>query len=187
VAIRIKPTRADLAIARAIATHTNRPAESVSQIVTWGADEHLLCAFAAAWWLACRRQLPAQRRASNHVLLTTLAVTALPHLFKTIFNQKRPDRLTIEGHAKGVPFSGKADDAFPSGHAMHVGALASAATRLPASQRNAVWAAGAALVTTRIVLLAHWTSDVLTGLIIGAAVERLLRPVTGFGRRGPPS
>jgi hypothetical protein len=40
---------------------------------------------------------------------------------------------------------------------------------------------GAGLVLTRIVLLAHWTSDVIAGLAIGAAVERMLRHWTGFG------
>jgi undecaprenyl-diphosphatase len=54
---------------------------------------------------------------------------------------------------------------------------------LPPRQRNAVWAVGGGLVLTRIVLLARWTSDVVAGLAIGAAVERLLRLVTGFGRR----
>jgi undecaprenyl-diphosphatase len=44
-----------------------------------------------------------------------------------------------------------------------------------------VWSIGAGLVLTRIVLLAHWTSDVIAGLAIGAAVERLLRRWTGFG------
>jgi undecaprenyl-diphosphatase len=107
---------------------------------------------------------------------------ALPHLLKTVFNQRRPDRLTVEGHLHGVPFSGKARDAFPSGHAIHIGALSSAAARLPPAQRNAIWTAGAALVLTRVVLLAHWASDVAVGLAIGAVIERILRPVTGFGR-----
>jgi membrane-associated phospholipid phosphatase len=74
-------------------------------------------------------------------------------------------------------------DAFPSGHAVHIGALASAATVLPPTQRNAVWAIGGGLVLTRIVVLAHWTSDVVAGLAVGVALERLLRLVTGFGRR----
>ena len=74
-------------------------------------------------------------------------------------------------------------DAFPSGHAVHIGALASAATGLPPAQRNAVWAVGGAVVLTRIVLLAHWISDVVAGLAVGAAVERLLRFVIGFERR----
>jgi membrane-associated phospholipid phosphatase len=35
---------------------------------------------------------------------------------------------------------------------------------------------------TRIVLLAHWVSDVAIGLAVGAIAERLLRPLTGYGR-----
>jgi undecaprenyl-diphosphatase len=52
---------------------------------------------------------------------------------------------------------------------------------LPPAKRNLVWSIGAGLVLTRIVLLAHWTSDVIAGLAIGAVVERLLRHWTGFG------
>jgi hypothetical protein len=178
----IKPTQADLLIARAIARHTNPPAEQVSQLVTWGADEHILCALAAGWWLWCRRRPAEQRRASDHVLLATLLASLLPHIMKTVIDQERPDRLTIRGHLNGVPLTGNARDAFPSGHAVHIGALASAATRLPAAQRNVVWAAGAGLVLTRVILLAHWASDVVAGMAIGAALERALRPVTGFGR-----
>ena len=86
----------------------------------------------------------------------------------------------IRGHLHGVPISGKPLDAFPSGHAIHVGALASAATVLPPAKRNLTWSISTGLVLTRIVLLAHWTSDVIAGLAIGAAVERLLRRWDGF-------
>ena len=65
---------------------------------------------------------------------------------------------------------------------MHIGALASAASTLPAKQRNVVWSIGAGLVLTRIVLLAHWASDVVAGLVIGAVTERILRLVTGYDR-----
>jgi undecaprenyl-diphosphatase len=82
-----------------------------------------------------------------------------------------------------VPLSGKALDAFPSGHAIHVGALASAVAELPPRQRNAAWSIVAILVATLVVLLAHWVSDVAAGLVIGAALERALRLFTGFGRR----
>jgi membrane-associated phospholipid phosphatase len=123
------------------------------------------------------------RRASDHILLTTLAASALPHALKRVFDQQRPDRLTALGHLRGIPLSGKRLDAFPSGHAVHIGALASAATVLPTAQRNTLWAVGSGLVLTRIVLLAHWASDVVVGLAVGAALERLLRFVTGFGRR----
>jgi membrane-associated phospholipid phosphatase len=71
---------------------------------------------------------------------------------------------------------------------MHVGALASAATVLPMARRDVVWAFGAGLVLTRVVLLAHWASDVVVRLALGAMTERLLRLFTGYGaerRLGP--
>lgn len=176
----IPPTAADIAIANFIATHTDPPAEEVAGFLTWAADEHVLGALTAAWWLYTRRESTYWRRTADHILLTTLVAAVLPHLFKAVFDQERPDRLTVQGRRHGVPISGNARDAFPSGHAVHVGALASAASCLLNRQRNLVWLAGAGLVATRIVLLAHWTSDVLAGLTIGAAAERLLRKFTGF-------
>ena len=173
---RVRPTRADIEIANAVAEYTSPEIERVAEALTWGADEHVLCALAAAWWLYNRGGNARDRVNSNHLLLTTVAVTLLPHLLKTLFDQQRPDRLTIRGHLHGVPLSGKRLDAFPSGHAMHVGALASAATVLPSGKRNLVWSLGTGLVLTRIVLLAHWASDVAAGLAIGGLTERLLRP-----------
>src|SRR5258708_6960524 len=96
--IRIKPTRADVAIADGVAAHTGRPAEHVAEALTWGADEHVLCALALGWWIYARTQKAAIRRASDHVLLTTLVASAVPHALKSIFDQQRPDRLTVLGH-----------------------------------------------------------------------------------------
>jgi membrane-associated phospholipid phosphatase len=180
--ITVPPTAADIAIARLIASRTTPPTEEAAGFLTWGADEHVLSALTAAWWRYTRGESIRKRGAADHVLLTTLAAIVLPHLLKAVFDQERPDRLTVRGHWHGVPISGNARDAFPSGHAVHVGALASAASCLPKGQRNLVWLAGAGLVATRIVLLAHWTSDVLAGLIVGAATERLVRRFTGFHR-----
>ena len=180
--VNVRPTAADVAIANAIAAHTDPPAEEVAGVVTWGADEHILNALALGWWLYTRGQRASRRRAADHVLLTTVVASALPHLLKSIFDQQRPDRRTLRAHWRGVPLSGNEYDAFPSGHAVHVGALASAASRLPSRQRNMVWMIGAGLVASRVLLLAHWTSDVIAGLAIGAATERLLRRFTGYGR-----
>ena len=180
--IRVRPTRADIEIANAISAHTGKSTERAAQLLTWGADEHILCGLAAGWWLYSRDKAGADRRVADHILLTTIVASALPHLLKTIFDQERPDRRTIQGHLRGVPFSGKRLDAFPSGHAVHIGALASAASEFPARQRNLVWSVGAGLVLTRVVLLAHWASDVAVGLLVGALTERLLRFVTGYGR-----
>ena len=181
-AVTVRPTRTDVAIADAISAHTDRSTERAAEFITWGADEHVLCALAAGWWIYTRGKPADERRAADHVLLTTVVASALPHVLKRVFDQERPDRTTVLGHWRGVPFSGKPEDAVPSGHAVHIGALASAASRLPAEQRNIVWTAGAGLVLTRVVLLAHWASDVAAGLALGALTERLLRFVTGYGR-----
>lgn len=182
--IRVRPTSADVSIANAIAAHTGREPERVAKALTWGGDEHLLCALAGGWWIYCRDKDAGRRLASDHILLTTVVASALPHLLKMVFDQQRPDRTTVRGHWRGIPLSGKALDSFPSGHAVHIGALASAASVLPGRQRNLVWGVGAALVMTRVVLLAHWASDVAAGLAVGAVTERLLRHLTGYGRQG---
>ena len=182
--VTVRPASGDVAIADAIANHTGPRTEQAAAGLTWGADEHVLCVLAGGWWLYSRSSGSASRRAGNHVLLTTLVSSALPHILKKMFNQERPDRLTVRGYWRGVPLSGKALGAFPSGHAVHIGALASAASVLPSRQRNTLWAIGAGLVLTRIVLLAHWTSDVAAGLAVGALTERLMRRVTGFPNSG---
>ncbi|MGY8682590.1 phosphatase PAP2 family protein [Bradyrhizobium sp. UFLA05-153] len=164
MSVRIHPTKADIALARTIARNTRRAPEEASSLLTWGADGHVLTAFAIGWWFYYRARPPAQRAASNHVLLTTLGAVLLPHLLKRRFNEVRPDRRTVQGHLHGVPLSGRALDAFPSGHAVHVGALASVATELPPAKRNLAWTIGALLVGTRVVLLAHWASDVIAAL-----------------------
>jgi membrane-associated phospholipid phosphatase len=180
---RVRPTDADMAIANSIARHTDPPAEHVAEGLTWGGDEKVLGALAFGWWLSTRLADPQTRRASDHLLLTTVVASAIPHVLKRIFDQERPDRLTIKGHLRGIPLSGKQLDAFPSGHAVHIGALASVASVLPPRQRNTCWAIGGGLVLTRVLLLAHWTSDVVAGLAMGVMTERLLRRISGFGRR----
>ena len=179
--VTVHPTAADIAIANAIAAHTTPSAEKVAETLTWGADEHLLLAAAVAWWIYSRGKPPRRRKIADHVLITTMVASGLPHLMKTIFDQPRPDRLTVLGHWRGVPLSGNEWDAFPSGHAVYVGALASAASCLPRRQRDAVWLVGIGLVATRVVLLAHWTTDVLAGLALGVVTERCLRRLTGYG------
>ncbi len=182
--VTIRPTRTDRAIANAIASRTTPQMEHAAQVLTWGADEKLLLALAAAAWLYAAKR-PALRPATNHMLSLSLLTAILPHLVKTAVDQTRPDRLTVGGHARGVPFSGSARDAFPSGHAMHMGALASAAGLLATPQRQLTRALAVVLSATRILLLAHWASDVVAGFAAGALIERLLRPLTLGSRRGP--
>ena len=180
----MRPTNADIAIARAVARNTKPAPEAVARILTWGADEKVLLVLAVAGWLASRGRSDALQRAGNHALLVTTAAALLPHALKTVFDQTRPDRRTVLGHLRGISFSGKRDDAFPSGHALHMGALASAASTLPAGPRRAVQTVTVSLSLTRIIVLAHWASDVVAGFALGVILERLLRLWTGYPLKG---
>jgi membrane-associated phospholipid phosphatase len=173
----IRPTAADKDIADAIAAHTTPDIERTARVLTWGADEKVLLAVAIGAWLYAARR-PALRPITDHFLAASILTAILPHLLKRGIDQIRPDRLTARGHWRGVPYSGRAHDAFPSGHALHMGALASAAGLLPPRPRRALRALTIALSATRVVVLAHWVSDVLVGFATGVAIERLIRPIT---------
>lgn len=178
--VTVRPTAADVAISHAVARNTAPAPEEVAHTLTWAADEKVLLVLAAAGWLASRGCSAPLRRAGNHAMLVTVVASLLPHAMKTLFNQTRPDRRTVIGHLHGISFSGKREDAFPSGHALHMGALASAVGALPAGPRQAIRTVAVGLSLTRIVALAHWTSDVLAGFALGAVLERLLRLWTGY-------
>src|SRR6478736_7189464 len=182
--VTVRPTDADTAIARTISRNTKPAPEAVARAVTWAADEKVLLVLAVAGWLASRGRSDTRRRAGNHALLVTVATSLLPHALKALFDQTRPDRRTVLGHLHGISFSGKRDDAFPSGHALHMGALASAAGTLPAGPRRAIQTVAVGLSLTRIMVLAHWASDVVVGFALGAILERLLRRWTGYPFEG---
>ena len=74
--ITIEPTKADLFIANSIAAHTSKVPEEIARAITWGADEHLLIAVAAAGWLYARLQKPTIQPAADHALLTTVVAAA---------------------------------------------------------------------------------------------------------------
>jgi membrane-associated phospholipid phosphatase len=180
--VTIRPTRADRAIANAVASFTTPELEKAAGFLTWGADEKLLLALSVGAWLYAARR-PALRPIAGHVLTVSLVSAVLPHLLKRAVDQTRPDRLTVKGHWRGVPWSGRARDAFPSGHALHMGALASAADLFPPPQRRIARGLAVTLSATRILLLAHWTSDVVAGFAAGALIERLIRTITLRGHR----
>ena len=178
--ITVKPTKADVTIANTVARETGPAPEELAQALTWGADEKVVLALATGGWLASRGGSEPLRRAGNHALLVTVAASLIQHGLKLLFAQTRPDRKTVLGHIHGIPISGKCEDALPSGHALHMGALASAAGTLPPGPRWTVRALAVGLSLTRVVVLAHWASDVVAGFALGAGLERLLRLWTGY-------
>jgi membrane-associated phospholipid phosphatase len=180
--VTIRPTEADVAIARTVARKTGPAPERLARALTWGADEKVLLALTAIGWLASRGAGAGEpmRRAANHAVLVAAAASLLPHGMKRLVDQTRPDRTTVVGHLHGISFSGKREDAFPSGHALHMGALASAASALPAGPRRVLRTLAVGLSLTRVAVLAHWASDVVAGFAVGMALERFLRCWTGF-------
>jgi membrane-associated phospholipid phosphatase len=79
----------------------------------------------------------------------------------------------------GIPRSGDAWDSFPSGHALHLGAIAGPLSRLVSKRlRPYVWAGLLGLASTRIMLLAHYASDVVAGLVLGAGLGKAVRKIT---------
>jgi membrane-associated phospholipid phosphatase len=176
--IDVRPTRLDRAVADTIAETTVPAVEKSAQLLSWGADEHVLLAMSAVWWLYCLAD-GRHRRDSTHLLLLAGASAVLPHIAKRAFDQIRPDRVAIAPR-RSVPVSGKSHDAFPSGHAVHMGALASAAMGWSPTWRWMGLGAAGVFSAARVVLLAHWVSDVAVGLVVGFGIDRLLRRVTGY-------
>ena len=180
---RIKPTQLDRQVALQLARHASSYLEDSARLLTIAADERILAVAAGIVWLASRSIDSRHRAQANYLALNVAIAAVLPHLLKHAFTQLRPDRRLVHGRRHGIPISGKAYDAFPSGHAVHVGAIASALSRYYPGQRALIWSVGAGLVATRVILLAHWVSDVVAGLALGSAVEALLWRIVRGGRK----
>jgi membrane-associated phospholipid phosphatase len=176
--LRVEPLPIDRTAARFIADRTTPAVERGARVLTWAADEHLLYALTAILWIAARRGDRSKRIRADHLALCVVTANILPHLAKAVVDQERPDRCEVHGPRRGIPRSGRAYDAFPSGHAVHVGALASALSWIYPRYGGLFWTAGGLLAATRVLVLAHWASDVVVGLAAGIAVERLFRPFT---------
>jgi undecaprenyl-diphosphatase len=181
--LRVEPLPIDRAAARFIAGRTTPAVERGARALTWAADEHVLYALTAVLWIAARRAKSstnprARRIRADHLALCVVAANILPHLAKAVVDQERPDRCEVHGPRRGIRRSGNAYDAFPSGHAVHVGALASALSWIYPRHAGLFWTTGGLLAATRVLMLAHWASDVVVGLVSGIAIERLFRPLT---------
>lgn len=98
----------DKAIAKVIARRSTPMMERALRWTTLLADERVLSGLAFGRWLMARsgtRQLQAE---TGQILRVVLVTSAVPHVLKHFLAQELPI------------------DAFPSGHAVHMGALAAA-------------------------------------------------------------
>jgi membrane-associated phospholipid phosphatase len=175
--LELPPTKLDLSLARDMFHHAVPALERTVKRVTYLADEKLVVGAAVGFWLVCRFATPdsRERADADQILLGAAVASALPHAVKRLVARERPDRKVVGFIRHGIPRSGKARDSFPSGHAVQLGALAAAGSRMIRSPaRFVIWPAALALASTRLVLLAHYLTDVLAGLFLGIAVERLI-------------
>jgi undecaprenyl-diphosphatase len=103
--------------------------------------------------------------------------STVPHLVKKVVDRKRPDRMipVARRNSQGIPKSGRPFDAFPSGHAVHVAAVAASCGRgTGARTRALLWTLTAGVGASRILILAHSATDVVAGWCLGWAIERLV-------------
>lgn len=186
VPVVLSPSRPDIAVSRAIRRHATPLVERVDKAITFLADEKPLLGAALTYWLYSRGFSASPRRAAqaDHLLASIALSAALPHLLKRLVDRERPDRKLMHGRPRhGIPRSGNAEDSFPSGHAMHLGAIAAVLSRTESPAVGAVgWISALALASTRLLLLAHYLSDVIGGLFLGACLEWLVARITYAGR-----
>lgn len=178
--ITLAPTRLDVAISKGCRALATPATEKSLQALTWLADEKLMLSAVALFWLSARLRPHEEnvRHEADRMLLSVAIAGLLPDVFKYLVNRKRPDRALVHGRRHGIPRSGDPWDSFPSGHALHVGAIAGPLLRLtPHRARPLVWVGLAGLASTRIMLLAHYMTDVAAGLAIGAGIGKLVRRV----------
>jgi membrane-associated phospholipid phosphatase len=175
--LQLPPTALDLVTSRTVTRYTNRGLEQALRIVTWSADERVLGIIFGGFWLASRATNDAElRRDADHLGLCILLTGVLPHIVKRLVDRERPNRrFPLRRRIKGIPLSGSAYDSFPSGHTMHLGALASGLSRMVPVGSVAIWSTCIAVAASRVLLLAHWLTDAVIGFAGGVLVERLLR------------
>lgn len=114
---------------------------------------------------------------ANHVAATVTAAVIAPKLIKQAVDRTRPDRVVMGDERKGVKESGKPHDSFPSGHSVNIAAVVSALSWAYPQKAWLLRTLGAIAAGTPIAVLAHWSTDVAAGLMIGVALERGARHV----------
>ncbi len=103
-----------------------------------------------------------------YIFVTVAASGLVANILKRAIGRARPSQFD-EWSALGFsPFAGNSRfESFPSGHATTIGALAAMLALMFPRYRVSLLTAGVWLAMTRVMLLAHYPSDVLAGFCLG--------------------
>ena len=112
--------------------------------------------------------MQATARASLYVFLTIGATSALVHAAKLLIGRARPELFAELGAYSLAPFTpDNLYHSFPSGHSAAVGALFGALAMLAPRLRPLFVLGALAIGVSRVVVGAHYPSDVAAGLLLG--------------------
>jgi membrane-associated phospholipid phosphatase len=171
------PVGIDLA-ARALAGEAPRLALTFTESCWW---EVLVALAAAIGWIAIR--YPAWRARAIYAVATTLVTWQLSDVLKNVFKRPRPEYWTLI-HEPTYSYS--------SGHAMFalvvywLWAWFVWKSDLPERVRYVVaplaflWGCG--VIWSRLALGAHYVTDLIGGVLLGAATLSLFSAASGFAR-----
>lgn len=126
----------------------------------------------------CRCRAAQISRIGGYLLLTIASSGIAANLLKRIIGRARPDHYHDWGILGFSPFNGHSSfESFPSGHATTVGAFFAALAFLSPRYRFVFIACAIWLAATRVMIGAHYPSDVIAGLALGAWFSFMLAVV----------
>jgi undecaprenyl-diphosphatase len=124
---------------------------------------------------------------AGYAFIAFASAGILVNILKPIFGRARP-RLILETGPFGFDFFslGYSAASFPSGHSTDMGVFMVVASLFFPKLRVLFVALGIAFASSRVVVLAHYPSDVVAGLLLGATVAYLVARLyarAGYGLR----
>lgn len=137
---------------------------------------------------AARVRLHYAATASAYFFLSVALSGILGNIAKRIIGRARPPLFDAEGAFHFKAFSGHLYESFPSGHSTTDGAMAMALAVLFPRYRVAFFLVGGFLALTRIMVGAHYLSDVIAGYSFGlwyAYMSALFFAKHGFSLKQP--
>lgn len=115
-----------------------------------------------------KRRANTLKNMAAYVFISVALSGLLANLFKRIIGRARPENYSDLGIFSFSPLSGSTFESFPSGHATTFGAMAMILCLLAPRYKLLFLVAGFWLAMTRVIIGAHYPSDVIVGYSFGA-------------------